>query len=336
MRPNSTGKDPPLVSIVIPCFNAACYLEETLQSVWTQTFKDYEVIAVDDGSTDGTARLLQAHKSRLRVISTPSNRGASAARNLGTQAARGRYIQYLDADDLLMPETLAQRLETLERTGADVAHCPWQFLNETRDGRFFPARVSSGRLSDFPQPIEISLLNDFWFPPAAALVRRSAVEGLEWPESLAVLEDVRFWSLLAARGARFEFVPETGAMYRRPRRHRTLSNRVPRLFAIGQYLNARDAEQRWRRNEPLADGYRAALVRAYAGVADKCLDTRAFSEWRDACARLDELRPDRSAMRWFRASKFLGANLTWALARMVRLGRETLQRVRNRLVKGPV
>lgn len=322
----------PLVSIVIPCFNAERYLKETLQSVWAQTFKDYEVIAVDDGSTDGTARLLQSHKSRLRLITMPSNRGASAVRNQGARAARGRYLQYLDADDLLMPETLAQRVEVLERTGADVAYCAWQFLNETRDGRFLPTRVLSGRLSDFPRPAEISLLNDFWFPPAAALLRRSAVEGLEWPESLAVLEDVRFWSLLAARGVRFEFVPETGAMYRRPRRHRTLSNRVPRLFAIGQYLNARDAERRWHEKGALTGVYREGLVRAYGGAADRCLETRAFSEWRDACTRLGELRPDQPAMRWFQASKFLGTNLTWALARIARVGSETWQRLRRRLM----
>src|ERR1051326_4393004 len=94
-----------LLSIIIPTFNRIKFLPQALNSVWQQTFADFEVIVVDDGSTDGTAAYLNSVADRVQVVSQP-NRGPGAARNIGVTRARGEYVAFLDSDDLWFPWTL--------------------------------------------------------------------------------------------------------------------------------------------------------------------------------------------------------------------------------------
>ena len=95
-----------LFSVVIPAYDRLAFLPRTLESVWAQTFADFEVVVVDDGSTDGTLAYLQSLGGRVSVF-RQSNQGAGAARNLGVQRARGDYVAFLDSDDLWFPWTLA-------------------------------------------------------------------------------------------------------------------------------------------------------------------------------------------------------------------------------------
>lgn len=103
------------VSIIVPAYNAASTLLQTLDSLLNQTYRDYEVVLVDDGSTDATRRLAEAYcaNPRMRVV-RQSNRGAAAARNTGIAAARGRYIGFCDADDMWHPQKLATHVEHLD------------------------------------------------------------------------------------------------------------------------------------------------------------------------------------------------------------------------------
>ncbi len=106
----------PLVSIITPVYNAARWLPETLASVRAQTLTDWEQILVDDGSTDASIAIAEAaarEDARFRPLRTPRNLGPSAARNLAIDAARGRFIAFLDADDLWLPEKLARSVEWL-------------------------------------------------------------------------------------------------------------------------------------------------------------------------------------------------------------------------------
>lgn len=94
----------PFFSVVIPAYNVATYIDQTLQSVWDQTYDDYEVIVINDGSTDLTLARLQAHQKThdIKIIDSP-NGGVSCARNLGIAASCGQYIAFLDSDDIWMP-----------------------------------------------------------------------------------------------------------------------------------------------------------------------------------------------------------------------------------------
>ena len=107
---------PGLVSIVIPCYNAERFLAEALESAFLQSYPSTEIIVVDDGSTDRTADLIRAYGDSV-LADFGSHGGASAARNRGTALARGEFIQYLDADDLLTPDAVAHRVAALQKTG---------------------------------------------------------------------------------------------------------------------------------------------------------------------------------------------------------------------------
>ena len=98
----------PAVSVVIPTFNRARQVNEAVASVFTQTFTDYEVIVVDDGSTDGTEQALTAFRERPNFRYTfQTNQGRSTARNCGIELSKGNYLLFLDSDDLLLPDALA-------------------------------------------------------------------------------------------------------------------------------------------------------------------------------------------------------------------------------------
>src|SRR5919107_365976 len=104
-----------LVSVVIPCFNLGAYLDETVQSVLDQTFQDFEILIVDDGSDDATTRHMLAsyRRPKTRIVRI-ENRGLPGARNRGLEEAVGRYVSFLDADDLYEPTFLERTVETLE------------------------------------------------------------------------------------------------------------------------------------------------------------------------------------------------------------------------------
>jgi len=106
----------PLISVVMPCYNACAYLELTLRSVLSQSVADLEIVLVDDGSTDDPEAIVRAiGDARIRYQRTPPSGGPSRPRNLGVEAARGRYVFFFDADDLMLPGKIAAQLELMER-----------------------------------------------------------------------------------------------------------------------------------------------------------------------------------------------------------------------------
>lgn len=111
----------PLVSVVMPAFNVAWCVRRAIDSVLTQTYLRHEIIVIDDGSTDDTASVLASYGDRIRVISQ-TNRGMSAARNRGIDAARGTLVAFLDADDYWLSEKLARQVELLQRR-PEVGFC---------------------------------------------------------------------------------------------------------------------------------------------------------------------------------------------------------------------
>jgi len=110
---------PPLVSVVIPAFNRAHCVGEAVESALAQTFKDFEIVAVDDGSADGTGEILKKFGGALRVL-RQENRGVAGARNAGIRAARGKWVAFLDSDDRWHPEKLESQMAVLEKYGAKI------------------------------------------------------------------------------------------------------------------------------------------------------------------------------------------------------------------------
>jgi len=100
----------PGLSVIIPTYNRAALVPEAMASVLAQTWRDFEVLVVDDASTDGTAEALAAFGSRIRLLRNTSRLGVAAARNLGISGARGQWLAFLDSDDLWRPEKLARQM----------------------------------------------------------------------------------------------------------------------------------------------------------------------------------------------------------------------------------
>lgn len=122
----------PLVSIVIPVYNAEKYLKECLESVCSQTLRDIEIICVNDGSTDSSGTILSTFASRderIRVITQP-NGGELAARSSGIKAAGGEWIGFVDSDDIISPDMYERLLANGEKHGADISHCGLTFFYE--------------------------------------------------------------------------------------------------------------------------------------------------------------------------------------------------------------
>ncbi|NOT63961.1 MAG: glycosyltransferase [Acidobacteria bacterium] len=176
---------PPKVSVVIPMYNAAPYLAETLQSIFVQTLQDYEILAIDDGSTDETLSLARSYEPRLQVF-TQKNSGPSAARNLGFRHAQGEYIAWLDSDDLWHPELLETQVAFLDQhpnVGLVYAES-WIMMQEGTN------RIITDKVGYTVNPGLKLLLYGDCIPTNTIVMRRSCYETIgDLNESLIRAED---------------------------------------------------------------------------------------------------------------------------------------------------
>lgn len=175
----------PLVSILVPCYNAEAWLAETLESVLKQTWPHQEIIIVDDGSKDCSLAVAKEFEPRGVKVISQQNGGASAARNRALQEAQGDFIQYLDADDLLAPDKIERQIQLLEdRNSGCVAAGEWsRFYKSPSEALFIPQPLWADML-----PVEWLVCaweGNWMMHPAAWLVpRRISEEAGLWNDSL--------------------------------------------------------------------------------------------------------------------------------------------------------
>jgi glycosyltransferase involved in cell wall biosynthesis len=236
-----------LISVIIPAWNARRWLPQTLESVFSQDGVVFEVVLVDDGSTDGTGELVADEWPQVRLVRS-ENRGVSHARNLGTAEARGDLIKYLDADDVLMSGTLARQAALMAaHPEADVAYGNWQRLMEQVDGSFAPADEVRRRIEEVHAEPELAFFSDFWCPTGAYLYRRSFLQKiLPWKDWLPVVQDARFAWDAAAAGAHWVHDEEIGVLYRQHLKG-SVSTRSRVAFLRDCLKNALSIQEEWRR-----------------------------------------------------------------------------------------
>ena len=124
----------PIISIITPAYNAENYISQTIESVQNQSFKDWELIIVDDCSKDYTSVLVKEFENkdpRIRMIKAPQNGGVAKARNLGLEQARGDFIAFVDSDDLWEPEKLEKQLAFMKEKGCVLSYTDFQKFNTT-------------------------------------------------------------------------------------------------------------------------------------------------------------------------------------------------------------
>ena len=207
--------DPALVSVCIPAHNAERHVGPAIESALSQTHPRIEVICVDDGSEDATPEILCRYASRIIAIRT-DNRGAPAARNLALERATGEYVHFLDADNLLLPESIAHKLPPLERDEADLVFSNQMFLQDSGEIQRVGSRADPRDFDAF----EYCLVHN---APAArtsvdtnvALHRRTMLRRVGgFREGVPRSQDKDLAFRLAAAGARFHYVDEELSLYR--------------------------------------------------------------------------------------------------------------------------
>lgn len=193
MRPDS-------VSVIIPAYNCARFIDETLESCFRQTVKPYEIIVVDDGSTDGTGGKLKAYADCGLIRCASQKHGERcAARNRGLEMAEGRLIQFLDADDLLHPEKLERQIEYLHRNpDFDGVYSSTVYFRDT------PERKVGTLTLAYHGDILGPLLARNFIPINAMLFCKSPAR---FDVSLNALEDWDYWLQLCSAGYRIGHMP---------------------------------------------------------------------------------------------------------------------------------
>jgi glycosyltransferase involved in cell wall biosynthesis len=199
----------PAVSIIMPCHNAAAHLPSSVGSVLAQTFSDWELVAIDDGSSDGTLIWLQAQVDPRIRVHAQTNQGVSGARNVGIDLARGRHVAFLDADDTWHPTFLEKMRAALDSCpDAVLAYCGWKNvgLPGGRGEPFVPPDYENAAKAE-------TLFAGCRWPIHAALVRRDAVLAANgFDPVLKNAEDYALW-LRVATSAPIVRVPEVLAFY---------------------------------------------------------------------------------------------------------------------------
>jgi glycosyltransferase involved in cell wall biosynthesis len=303
----------PCISVVIPCYNAAPLIGETLESVFRQEGVTLEVIVVDDGSTDGSALLVE-RAFPAAIVVRQENAGVSAARNRGMALAKHPLLQFLDADDLLEPGKLAIQARALLDPSSDIAYGDWDRICRRGDTWQLMETISR-RLTSGAEEVEL-FMSRFWAPPAVYLMKREIVFRVgAWSSTLPVIQDARYMLDCALHGGRFVYCPGKMARYR-AEQPGSLSKRNRSAFLRDCLINAQEMEEWWRSRGLLDSVRKRAVLDVEATVAKNAfgLDRALADEAYRSVVALDPryVPAEPPKMRW--AAKLLGLRAALHLA----------------------
>ncbi|HEV8082384.1 MAG TPA: glycosyltransferase family 2 protein [Chitinophagaceae bacterium] len=202
-----------MVSVIIPCYNQAHYLQDAVSSVLAQTYTNWECIIVNDGSTDATdqvATKLKSGDARIKYIKK-ENGGLSSARNTGLNEARGDYIQFIDSDDIIHPGKFFASLRQGEN--ADIIISAFKVFIKSEEDAIAPPFTLTADNFTFDS-ILTGWDNDFVFPPHCGLFRSSLFKELRFNEDLTAREDWLMWLQIFRQDVTRVFINEPFALYR--------------------------------------------------------------------------------------------------------------------------
>lgn len=224
----------PMVTVIMPAYNAAAFIQQAIESVLGQTVSDLELLVIDDGSADNTCdivRALSQKDQRVRLLVNEKNLGAGGTRNRGLSLSKSTYTALLDSDDCWKPQMLQKLIGCIEQTGADLAYCSYELVDE------------AGK----------KVCNDFIVPPktdfessavrnviscSSVVFTRSVVDRYRFPEDV-YHEDIALWFKMLRDGIVANGVPEVLASYRQRSGSKTsgkLKTAVLRWSVYRKYL----------------------------------------------------------------------------------------------------
>ena len=273
----------PLVSIIVPCFNAARWLSTALDAILAQTYRPIEIIAVDDGSTDSTSSILVDYQSRHPLIIhllSQANKGQSAAANRGLAHAKGEFIKFFDADDWLAPSAVTAQVTMLISRPKHLAYGQWgRFFTTPAEAQFIPH--PGWHDSDAPIDWVCETWADaepmyqcgLWLIPRPILEKSGG-----WNERLSLINDFEFFTRLVLASDGIVHTPEA-RLYYRSGIQGSLSARKSRLawesaclstHLACEHLLSRDNSPRTRRLA--ADACQNLVLSIYPGHPDLVAD----------------------------------------------------------------
>ncbi len=229
----------PKVSICVPTFNRKDYLRETLDSIFAQTYKDYEVVVVDDGSTDGTAEMLKQSNYPVRYY-WQKNSGDAAARNKMIELAQGEYITFVDSDDLLMHDAVERMMNVMEAEGGEViVYGPYQRIDQNGHvyGRF-KRRLYSGYVAKY-------LFQNIFVYSCGSIFPKKVLEMVDgFDTSLPVCSDYDLWLRLSLK---YRFIALAEPTFKRRRHTGNLSalsteNHITELKVLERFYYERGGD----------------------------------------------------------------------------------------------
>lgn len=184
----------PKVSVVIPAYNAVRFVNATIDSVLLQTFQDFEILAVDDGSTDNTKEILEAYGDKIRYL-PKKNGGVSSARNYGIENAKGKYIAFLDADDVWMPEKLEKQVALME-ANEDIGLC-YAATQKVDEELNYLSSIPANAYEDYTESLLLNL-NIVAGSCSSAMARRDIISQTDGFDSkFTTYADWEFWLRLS-------------------------------------------------------------------------------------------------------------------------------------------
>ena len=195
----------PVVSVIIPTYNRALTIGRAIMSVLNQTYHDFEIIVIDDASTDNTKEKVNSLSDiRIKYISHSENKGAAAARNTGIKKAKGKYIAFLDSDDEWLPQKLKEQVNTIMGTTEKVGVVYTGTYRMIKDKIYYiPNPKIDKKEGDIYRNL---LLGKYLIPTPSAMVKKSVFEKLGvFDETLLALEELDLW-LRISKQFHFEYI----------------------------------------------------------------------------------------------------------------------------------
>jgi glycosyltransferase involved in cell wall biosynthesis len=311
---NRQAKADPLVSVIIPSYNTAPQISACLDSVFAQTFRNFEAIVVNDGSPDAPEleKGLQPYMDRIVYI-RQENMGPSGARNTGIRAARGKYVALLDSDDIFAPDHLENMLPVIEEKGLDLLYCDsFEVQNGIPKGPLFDRYPQVG-----PVTFEKLLREECCVLTSTVVaLRQTMIDSGLFDERYRRCEDFDFWLRMSFGGAKMDFIQRVGVERRE----------LPTGFSadLQRMLDARiEVYRKASSSLPLSDAQKeivADMIRWHEGswqteLAKRYLRVGSYSEARAAADKAAELLQNRKS----RKLAFALRIAPWAVRRFLRI-----------------
>ena len=223
----------PLISVAMPVYNGEMYLAEAIDSILAQTFIDFELIIIDDGSTDNSLLVLQEYQmrdSRIRLISR-DNRNLVTTLNEIIDLARGKWIARMDQDDIALPQRFERQLQWIEKTDADICGSWVELFGTTRK------RILKHPKTDAAIKMEMLFSTPFAHP--TVMMKRELVKNLRYDKNWEKCEDYDLWERAAHSGLKMTNIPEVLLLYRQH------STQVSSSAALHQQLLTQKIRRRY-------------------------------------------------------------------------------------------